>query len=436
MKLYKVILALVVVVASLIGYKFYSKSTPRYFAQIHIGEPETPTQVQAFIIFDRAPELDSPAGLAHYTEHLVALSALTDDFKAVDRHANAYTSATTVGYWVKGPKKDLPLMIENLGGVFDPISIDIKFANEEADIVLREYDLRSGDNIDYLAYKAMTPFLYEGNGTGNWLSSTPQSIASLDYEQAVAYYNATHQQSSAVLLVLGDVSITNVQKALKASSIKPLTDTPAEIQPNSFGLVKPGIKNFTFKISSAEPRIIFRKVVSLDKPVSYDLLQFQTSQLRAVLDTNLPAGIAAPLRYDNFIARSFELSVLPLDEQNIEIWFIASPDNGISFKQLQSVFEDALKVAGNGVPASTYERVQARSKQYWVDWEDEDATTEWMSDYARSRVTNLRRPLPEKELKNISEQVSLSDINALLKALQKPGRLSVAYIGIDKGDDQ
>ncbi len=436
MNLFKILLALVVIVVGYIGYTFSSKSVTRYFAEIHIAESAIKSQVQAFIIFNRVPELDSPAGLAHYTEHLVALSALADDFKAADRHANAYTSATTVGYWVKGSKDDLPLMIENLGGVFDPISIDIEFANEEADIVRREYDLRAGDNINYSALVAMTPFLYEGNSIGDWLSSTPQSIASLDYDQAVNYYNATHQQSSAVLLVLGDVSEAEVQKAVEASSIQPLTNTAAKIQPNSITLSDPDTRNFTFKKASAEPRIIFRKIVTLEKAVDFDLLEFQTSQLSAILYANLPGGIAGALRYDNFIARSFELSVYPLDEKTIEIWFNANPDTDVSFNTLLSAFEDALTVAGNGIPESTYKRVLARSKQYWVDWQDEDATAEWMSFYAHSRVTNLRSPLPEKDLREMSEQVSLIDINALLKALQKPGRQSVAYIGIDNGENQ
>ena len=119
MKLFKVILGLglVVVGAGVIGYQFYSKQTPalQYFADIHIGPSQNAAQVEVYIIFDLVPELDSPPGLAHYTEHLVAMSALIDDFNAADRHANAYTSGTSVGYWVKGPKEQLPVILENLG---------------------------------------------------------------------------------------------------------------------------------------------------------------------------------------------------------------------------------------------------------------------------------------------------------------------------------
>lgn len=429
-------LALAIIVVGCIGCKLDSKPASSYFAQIHIGEPVNEAQVQAFIVFDRMPELDVPAGLAHYAEHLVAMSALADDFRAADRHANAYTSATTVGYWVKGPKADLPLIIKNLTGVFNPISLDVDFANEEVDIVRREYDLRRINNIDYRAYEAMTPYLFEGNRIGGKPYSTPQSIAALDYEQAVTYYNKTHQQSSAVLLVLGDVTDAQVKKAVEASGIQPLTNTATEIRPNTYTLAEHDAKNFTFEISSAEPRIIFRKLVALEPARNFDLLALQTAQLSAVLDTNLPGGIAAPLRYDNFIARNFELTIYPLDEQHIEIWFEANPDAGVTFRQLQLAFEDALKAAAKGIPESTYERVQARFNHYWVDWEDADATTEWMSSYARVRVTNLRTPLTLKELKKMTEQISISDINTLLKAMQEPGRQAVAYIGIDNGENQ
>ena len=440
MKLFKVILGLVVVGAGVIGYQFYSKQTPalQYFADIHIGPSQNAAQVEVYIIFDLVPELDSPPGLAHYTEHLVAMSALIDDFNAADRHANAYTSGTSVGYWVKGPKEQLPVILENLGGVFDPISLDIGFANEEVDIVRREYDMRSISNLNHTVYMAMTPFLYKGNAVGGLPYSSPASIAMLDYDQAVTYYEATHQQSSAVLLVLGDVSEREVQKALKSSGIKPLAGPAANVAPAPFKLAEPDTKQFQFKRKTAEPRIVFRKIVTLDTAVDFDYLQLQTSQLQSVLDTNLPGGIAGPLRYDNFVASSFYLSLFPVDEQNIEIWFEANPDTGVTFEQLQLVFEDALKAAGNGIPVSTYERVQARSEQYWVDWEDEEVTTEWMSAYVEARVKNLRSPANIKELKKMTEQVSLDHMNALLAALQKPGRQAVAYIGIDieSGENQ
>lgn len=436
MKFFNIVFALAILGAGFVGYQLYSKPTPRYFADIHIGAPVNSDQVQLYIIFDRVARLDSPAGLAHYTEHLVAMSALADDLNAADRHANAYTSEISVGYWVKGPKEDLPQILENLGGVFDPISLDIDFANEEVDIVRREYDLRSEGNLNYLAYVAMTPFLYKGNDVGGWSYSTPESIALLDYEQAVEYFEATHHQASAILLVLGDVSEKEVQKALDASGIKPLTGPVVDVGPSPFTLASPDTKNFIFNKETAEPRILFRKIVTLDKPVDFDFLQLQTSQLRAVLDTNLPGGIAGPLRYDNFIASSFWISVNPINEQNIELWFIANPDADVSFEQLQLAFEDALKSAGDGIPASTYERVQARSEQYWTDWEDKDDAIKWMSAYAKDRATSLRTPLSMDKLKKLSEQVSLEHINALLATLQKPGRQAVAYIGIDKGVDQ
>ena len=95
------------------------------------------------------------------------------------------------------------------------------------------------------------------------------------------------------------------------------------------------------------------------------------------------------------------------------------------------MFEDALQAAGKGIPVSTYERVQARSEQYWADWEDEEATTDWMSSYVEARVKNLRSPANMADLKKMAEQVSLDHMNTLLTALQKPGRQAVAYIGID-----
>lgn len=65
----------------------------------------------------------------HYTEHLAWLNAVGGT-RAADRHSNAWTSDTAVGYWLSGAPEDLPELLETLKGVFDPIDLPRNFAGQ------------------------------------------------------------------------------------------------------------------------------------------------------------------------------------------------------------------------------------------------------------------------------------------------------------------
>ena len=405
-----------------------------YFNQVHVAPHVDPTEVWAYIVFDRVAEKDNPPGLAHYTEHLVALNSIVGETDSPARHANAYTSRTSVGYHLKGDKRNLNAIIKKLTGVFDPLTVDPLFAKQEIDIVHREYDLGVINNVDYLAYEVMTPFLFSGNAIGRSVISNPEIIKTYSYDKAKAYYAATHLRRAATLLVLGDVTKSEVNAAVKASGLSPLTaESITEIKPVEFKLAKAESKVFKFAHISAEPRMSFRKIVKLDKPINFDLLDFQTRLLAATLETNLPGGLAGPLRHDEFVASGYDVYIEPLDEQHIQFWIFATLGGGVTFEQLQSKFETAFKRSADGIPDNTFKRIKQRTRQYWLDWEDNDAVTEWMQDHAQRRVDMLRQPASKMTLKKLSEQITVEDINALLEALQKPGRQAVAHIGKPKG---
>ena len=171
-------------------------------------------------------------------------------------------------------------------------------------------------------------------------------------------------------------------------------------------------------------------MAALTEPVQFDLLEAQTALLRDILDTNLPGGVAGPLRFDAAVARSFGIQVWPIDEDNVEVSFTASPDRGVSLTALQAVFEETLaKTAESGIPEATWSRVLHRFDGFWPDWDDEDETGRWMADYVLDRVSDLREPLPERELKRLGQGLTLETANALLRQIAGEGRTVAAFIG-------
>lgn len=105
------------------------------------------------------PNAGSDRPLPHYTEHLTWLPNIEKGSRPVDRNSNAWTNNYAVGYWLSVPPQDLPDILRRLKVVFDPIDLPREIAESERDIILREYDLRVGENIDAKTAEVMEGFL-------------------------------------------------------------------------------------------------------------------------------------------------------------------------------------------------------------------------------------------------------------------------------------
>jgi hypothetical protein len=365
----------------------------------------------------------------HYTEHLAWLNGVGGD-RAADRHSNAWTSSHAVGYWLSGAPEDLPEVLETLSGVFDPIDLPRSFADEEREILLREYEFRMAGKPDAQAAVALDAFLYKDNAFADSPIGTPDQIRALEYDAARALHAETHVPEAARLVVTGDVTARQVRRAMRAADWPaPEGDRP-QVAPPPFDLAAPEATALTYPEADVAPRLVWRRVVALPKPVPYDLLEAQTALLRDILNTKLPGGLAGPLRFDAAIARRFDIGIWPIDEDNIEIRFAAAPDAAVSLSEVVTAFEATLSdIAAAGIPVATYSRMQGRFDGFWPDWSDADETARWMADYVLDRVSNLREPLTERELKRLHRGLSHNTINALLRQLAGEGRTAVAFIG-------
>ena len=388
---------------------------------------ERPANVHLII-----PLGDNERVLAHYTEHLAWLPNFGKDSRPEDRDSNAWTDDYAVGYWLSGPPEDLHDMLRRLKVVFDPIDLPRDMAETERDIVLREYDWRMADNPDAQAAEEMEAFLYEGNAIAASVIGTPDQINALTYDEAKAFHAATHRPELARLVVVGDISAAKLRRTLAAVGFPDLNADREDIAPPPFTLAAPETRTFRYPDPTKAPRMTWRKVVALPEPVDFDLLDVQTSLLRDILDTNLPGGLSGPLRFDAFIAKGFSVTLAPIDERHIELIFEAEPDKGISFAALQKAFESALADSAKGIPAETYDRVRDRFADFWPDWSDDEETGRWMADYTLDRVSTLREPLTQRQLRRLDGRIEAAGIDTLLSAIAGPGRTAVAFIGKDQ----
>lgn len=392
----------------------------------HITPTDTPGRVEVILSIARPFDPGEQVGLAHYAEHLAWYSALGADARGPDRHSGAWTSPYTVFYSLGGKTEDLAQLTATLARVFDPIALDPRFAEEEREIIHREYQMHHGQRISWRADEALSAILHEGTRLGPSVIGAPADIDALTYDAARDYHRATHRPEHAVFLFRGDVGRVQVWRALMGLQLEV---TGQAHTPSAYQMGPELVHLAEFPDERAAPRMIWRRVVALDAPVPFDLLTAQLDHLRDMLDTNLPGGLAGPLRFDARIARDYQLTLTAHDESHIEMRFQASPDADVSLTELRAAFEATLaESAARGIPGPTYQRVKKRMKGYWHNWGDRESSRSWMADYTLNRVLALRAPQSKRALRQIAPDITRDSLNSLLAALAGPGRTAIAFI--------
>ncbi|WFE75759.1 hypothetical protein [Roseinatronobacter sp. S2] len=383
--------------------------------------------MQVILRIARPFDPDEQVGIAHYAEHLAWYAAIGEEARGPDRHSGAWTSHRAISYSLTGRSEDLAEMTATLARVFEPINLPVRFAEEERNIIQREYNSVLGQSISGRAEEALFGVLHAGTQLGPSIIGTPEQIDALEYDAARAYHLATHTPENAAFIFRGDVGRLQVWRALMGLQLDLTGEKPV---PSGYNMGPDLVHLAEFPDPSAAPRMIWRQVVALDAPVPFDLLQAQLDHLRAMLDTNLPGGLAGPLRFDAKLAREFRLNLIAIDEQHVELRFQASPDAGVSLPDLRAAFETVLAdSAAAGIPAPTYNRVMARMESYWPDWDDRNKARRWVADYTTARVLALRDPLSARALRQIKPQITRDSLNALLTNLSKASRTAIAFIG-------
>lgn len=422
---------------------------------------ESPRTTLTLVVL--AGERDNPGehGLAHYAEHLVWLSAVDARAAGGGRHANASTGPALTSYRLDGPREELDDMLATLARVFEPIDLPAPFMREEVGIVQREYDLRARESPRRALEDELARLQHGERWPARSVLGTPESIARLTPAAAAAWQARTHRPDNTVLLVHGDhepealeASLRRVfgTKAAEAGSVTeagiarsasvatgvaarregaagPATRTgtgttgtdASETMSSGDGSpayrMPPPAREVHERVESRvdEPWLLHSRLARLDADADPLRLEARFDLLWSVLDSTRAGGLAGPLRYDDFVARGFDLSLFAVDARHVELSLVARPDRGVSVRTLFERFEAALlESARDGVPPDTYERVRTRLLD---DFDESESREEQLLGLAFRLLARRQDPVPLSDYRARLTEVTLDDVNALLDAI-------------------
>ncbi len=314
------------------------------FRAVYLTPRDDQTHVDAFLMYPFGERHNPYAeGLAHYLEHL-AWNNMISEGQDSGHHSNALTSNEATGYWLQRAPSELSEVILRLIASAKPLAVSEAYAVQERDIVQREFDLRVLDNPLHEVWTEGTKALYGDGPYARTPIGTKASINTYSLDAARRLHDETHQIEFATLLLRGPISERNVTTALDQIAERPTprsaplaTDLPVWPEQPSLTLTKHVLP----KISSEE--VIVRR--SFLPPGGFTATETMAARniLQHLALSTKPGGLAKPLRFDNFLSRSFDFGLYALGDAGFEIWLTAIPDAGVSPETLHAGIDEHLE---------------------------------------------------------------------------------------------
>ena len=387
---------------------------------------------------------DSVPGIAHVLEHLKFKNSDGKGFAAFDAVAGSNSNAATTyqytRYDLNVPPSGLPEALRNLAKMIKPLTITEADLNTEKSIVTQELLQRTQSDPDTQFYLDFNAKLYQGLAYEKYPGGKIADVAKVTMSDVVAFDAAHYQNSSFYLQIAGpylapanrDAIRTIFPKAIyggflvnKAMRVKhedkALMDLPplvavapnASVDASVFEMQKTSDRAQTTKMT-------WSKIVAA--PTSWRAVA-ASSVLMDAMRSRLAEGLRDKIADDAGLVQSWNISVGRTTEGLWQIQFTASLQSGVKPSDVKTILETYLStLAKNGISQQSFERLKKRNFLL-NEWENVDG-----------RVRALGQDIVDFGYKNATtylselEKLKREDVNTLMIALQKPGRVGVALV--------
>lgn len=427
-------IALWLCVSSLASAALVKLDTQTGFDSVYLlTKPDSSAITVALTVLAGEVDVEGPEGLSHYLEHLMFWHA--DNVNGKELHArggNAWVNGLVTAYYNQAELSELEDMLEFVNRLFSLPDLQLNFMLKERSVVEREYDLRVSENPDWRVYTDIRRKLYDNLPVSRSVIGTPETIQSLTIQQATQFHQRFYYPGNSVLFISGDLGAATATSLIEKHFGTGQETPTSKKAPHAAAWrhvkiadTSDVITEFTNSQVNYE-RLIYLSLSEWPNPEEPIRNLYTLNMLRSILDSALEGGIAKPLRMDNFVLRSFGVSLRSLLSGYFELELFAEPDKGVTLQQSQEAIESTLEaLAAAEIPEATFNRVRGRLFQTEIR-----EARNLNSNYSRmaEQMSSGLTPVTGEQHLDLLRSVSLDDVNELLRALAKPQRRSVAFV--------
>lgn len=281
---------------------------------------------------------DEISGIAHYTEHLAALSSDTKVLQQPrQRDLNAFTSKVSTVYTNTGSPSEIDRVMKLTRAVLEAPSLPPSFQQSEIDIVKREVLYKERNSMLRWLNRMALQNLY-GSKSGR----AEDPVADLDrmsVEAAMEFHAKHYVPSNAMLIISGNID----QATAQAKVTEYFGDTVKTQQIPDTWLDHHPEENLKSVVKISTPRVLndsiaYAKFFEFDEP--QDILAMQASFFIASDIYNSHLNNA--LYLEGFTAQSFSQGSYIAIDGDLEYTAFLTPFEGVSLEQALAALENAI----------------------------------------------------------------------------------------------
>lgn len=378
--------------------------------------------------YDEAP---GQGGIAHVLEHMMfkgtSRSGPGDFSRLVSRFGgtdNAFTSYDYTAYFQKFEVSRLPLMMEIEADRMANLVIDDAEFARELKVVLEERRQRTDDNPSSLAWEKFAAITRPGSGYASPIIGWPTELDQLTADHARDWYARYYTPSNAILVIAGDVTLTQVRPLVEKFYGRIPDRARAPQRPVPRLATPPGERRLTLKLPVQVPSLFMSWNVPTLATHPDDF--YALTMLAQVFDGGMSARLETNLVRGKQLAASAGAGYGGISRADGLFTVSATPRPGVSLEKLeQAIHEELGRLTKEPPGEDEMRRVRAGvlSEQIY----GRDSLFGQAMELGSLSVMDVDWRLSDQFLTQL-EQVSPEDITRVAKTWLVPERLAVAHV--------
>ncbi|MGB0844529.1 MAG: M16 family metallopeptidase [Alphaproteobacteria bacterium] len=408
------------------------------FAEAYLIKTDTSDDITINLVI-LSGEFDNKGaeGMAHFVEHLAWYNAFPQVDNTFTGHNNAWTYRETTHFKYRTQRVNMDKALNQLNGIFKPLSVSEEFVAGEIGVVLREADFRANDFGVHPSWLAISSKLHGKAALARNVLGSRSNIKNFTYAKAKAYHQQFYKPSNTILTITGNLTDLEAVAYLNASNLGVVSAPEEPTQQTSnfdagVALTYDPLPDEAFALEleddreAAQDRLLYSKVFKVDR--KEDILQWvvQAEIAQGILNSAMDGGLLKPLHFSEFLAGSVSVNMYPLDKSNMSLSISLLPDKDVGLDELATALEKELERLGTAsLDVNTFLRVKNRRLSYYGYYWN---TASFEESTMLSMTSFRRKPKPMYDIYDDVELVEYDDFQQLWGKIFGEGRVVISKL--------
>jgi predicted Zn-dependent peptidase len=371
-------------------------------------------------------EKENEAGISHFLEHMMFKGTtqrpntliLSQELDGIGAEFNAFTSKDVTGYYIKANSEHLARAIEILSDMLFNSKMEQAEIEREKGTIIEEINMYE-DNPKNQAEEALEKILFEKNSLGREVAGTKKTVAAVNQQSLLSYWQKNYQPQRCVITVAGNLIENKTKKSLEKFFGR------AQASARSVNFIK-------FKPQQKQPRLFlkYKKTEQAHLTLGFIGPKFgEPDFLAAKLLGVILGGSMSSRLFINIRERHGLCYYIRASHDTYEdvgaTYLQAGLDKKRIYLAIKMIFAELKKIKTGVSPAELKKAKEFIKGHIIMEMEDSAAVADW---YGKQELFYRQHKTPAERIKEL-EKVTVSALTRVARKIFVNQKINLAIVG-------